>query len=245
VHASEQIDDQYKGGALILHSAYLFDAEQYRQTIAPLIPAIESGDYHALRQLAWDTIQANSSVWSFLEQVQLGCSAEDFEHDEKDPNNVRFWLMVVLGQFLKSTYSLHDYWGNRKLLERALPLAGWTLQEITLLVVGESMCTLLAPHHVSDPIIRSHWVDGKRSPWCEFGEGAGWLGITVIQYLHSKLLRTQEDYPELYIHPLVQQEITSYKDQVRTDKLQVALEEVDTILSSAIEAKKALFLTVN
>ena len=247
--------------------AYLFDSNAFRHQVAPLIEGLDNGDYQPLRQKAWAVTLTKPEVWKILENHFYG--PDDFLPEYQDAHfpNTRFWFLAILSQYLQAIPSFSpiptwkDQYLHWELLRRALVLIGWDRRDCTLLISGESTCSLLLPDRVTELVEqkyiagltdRSAWLESKsghmvQAHWCEF-EG-GWLDKSEMQRLHAKLLESHEDYSTLLTHPeklgaLAEANGESDIEQVRAF-LQTSYRNAEEMLTTAKKADKCLFLLIS
>jgi hypothetical protein len=238
----------------VIHRAYLFDYEQFRAEVSPLVQDIERGDSKEVRERAL-------SVLSNLRKQNQRWILED-PWSNPTPN-IASWavpltpletglcLLVLLSQYLEEpkgqALGLRENW---PMLHAGLVAIGWSERETKLAITGGFTRTLLYPEASVDRLVRPYLAntpsDSDFSWWLTTGYGGvGWLDSSAIATVHERLLLLRGQlatlkasqllrslYPTTGTNPTAQQVLAAYDN---------ALEMYDV----ANNANKGLFMTIS
>jgi hypothetical protein len=213
----------------VAHCAYLFDVENYRATIRSMLPHLVANDFSDLHTLAKQVSNDKPQIWSVLAQHRL--FLEDFECEEpyfSFEAQVNFWMVIVMSAFWQPIATPVGYVRS---MRAAMQLAGESEDIGIELTVGKTTCALLQPQFVVDPI--KHRLD-KRWPFWSYGHGGGWLDISDIDPLLSRLLLLNGFFSRIDLEvesSLDVQPVTAYQSAAQ-------------MLSAAQRSKQGLFLSI-
>jgi hypothetical protein len=171
----------------MLHSAFLFDHEKFRQYVVPIIQTVDQGVYDPLY------VEANKVFSSVLPEdwvlYDQGTMLERFALSETvDSSDVGYLFLVILSTFLQKAPSLGS-WGT---LIELLKTTGWTKEDAWLVMRGNSPATILQPEcqasphdslELTDPYW--YWVMPTQAYQC------GWLSCDEVCHFGERLASTQ------------------------------------------------------
>ena len=98
----------------IVQFSYLFDERGFFDSISPIVPELEAGNYTPLLDLAKKTLQSDPDLWDHLNDLNLGYTFDEEEEGELDAGSL---LMKVMVKYLRLISTTHGAW-------RMLRLAG-------------------------------------------------------------------------------------------------------------------------
>jgi hypothetical protein len=227
----------------IIHFSYLFDAQAFSNAVSAMIPELEKGNFQPLYEMAEHTMQAKPELWPLLEDLFLG---QPFAEKGEIPSPRRL-LMMVMAQFLQPIQGFRTSraW---QLFKTALSFTGWGENDIDLLIFGKPLCDLLVPQRGYN--LHEYQNRPQDLPWC--AGYTGWLDQKELIRLHDQLLTSKEQYELLAKAPLAVKEALPMTDPGGVplpldwykDELMKAFDEIDRILTTALEARTSLALAV-
>jgi len=213
----------------VAHCAYLFNVENYRATIRPVVPHLVANDFSNLHTLAKQVSTDKPQIWSMLAQHRL--FLEDFECEEpyySFESQVNFWMVIVMSAFWQPIATPVGYVRS---MQAAMQLAGASEDIGIELTVGKTTCALLQPQLVVDPIKQQR---DKSWPFWSYGHGGGWLEISDIDLLLSRLMSLSGFFSGIDFkaeNGLEVQPATAYRSAVQ-------------MLSAVQRSKQGLFLSI-
>jgi hypothetical protein len=163
-----------------IHLAYLFDVESYWKITAPMIPRMEQNDFDLLQSTAEQMLGQRPAIWNTLENHRFYATDQDIGGDHQF--SVRFWMMTVLAFHWQPVQTPRRYVRSITL---AMRQNNMNEDVIVKLTSGKSLCSLLQPQLVSDPI-------NQRSSavwpfWSYYDGMGGWLDRLDIDDLLRQL----------------------------------------------------------
>jgi hypothetical protein len=225
----------------IIYFSYLFDSLEFYKTMSPIIPRLEMDEYQPLYELAKYTMETKPELWPLLDNLYLG---PPFAEKDEEPSPGRI-LTMVLAQFLQPIAEFGPG-GGWTFLKVALPLIGWSEEDVELLLFGKSLCTLLVPYKTYDPSEDTSRL--QNMPWC--AGYVNWLDIATIDELDQRLTRSQEAYFTLCRQPQFVQERICTRDNVNlpmewySEGLTKDYADIRRILTTARNAQKSLAMAI-
>ena len=179
----------------VIYLPYLFSEIAFKKRIEPIIPQLEEDNFEALLGMARETLDNNPELWNALYNLNIGFTFED-EAEKTTPHTL---LMKVLVQFLEPI-EVPQVW-LWIVLEHVLPMIGWSDVDTRTLIVGESLCTLLAPdvHQPPKEFFSRAAYKESAAPWCE--GSVGWLGQEKIRKYRHLLLKSKSEFYRLSNNP--------------------------------------------
>lgn len=215
---------------------YLFDSVTFRQTMFPIVPELQRGNYEPLHELADYTLRRRPELWQRLAAWCQDAPAADAE----DCPMLREDLTRACTPYLQPLFEKPFAWRFYRL---GLSLVGWREEQIQLLLYGKTLRELFqGKRNVTQPERTSeNWA------WCE--GHLGWLDPVTINELQRKLMETQPDYVALCRHP---REVKEKMQDVERDmplecvsqQLFEEFENVTNILATAQTANRAVAVAV-
>lgn len=221
----------------IIHRAYTFDPVQFHTRLEERV--IQHG------QLALDalynlvtTIVANASETTLKALEDMRFNSEWLDVSDEEVSRLPNWYMIVLAQALSPAPSLSNrLMSSYGVLERILPIVGWTDAEIRLLVQGNRLHTLVESS--GNPLLRDKFYYGVD----QFG---GWLSLIDIESLLSRLLAIEERFmspsPQL-IGSLL--DFAQWWSQSPIEMISKAYADAKEMLQTAVERSSALFMILD
>jgi hypothetical protein len=221
----------------MLHRAFLFDYEAFRRSVAPVVQAVDQGNYEPLYTRAEEiTMSTQAEEWPLQDQ---GTGLESIDPSLGiDSGIIGYWLLVILSTFLSKASSLAR-WG---ILRQALVAIGWSEEDSWQIIRGMHTASILKPDidvgpdtivRISDPYW--FWVFPTQS------YQRGWLPLEAIKRLRHKLLVAE---PKIMALDLVVKGQLG-KESVSTERLRLAFDEAHAMLQSAEESQLGLFMVIS
>jgi hypothetical protein len=209
-----------------IHLAYLFDVESYRTITAPILPRMEQNDFGLLQETAEQMLRQRPAIWSMLENHRFHATDPDIGGDHQF--SVRFWMMAVLAFHWQPIQTPRRYVRSITL---AMQQNSMNQDVIVKLTSGKTLCSLLQPQLVSDPINQRRNADWPF--WSYYDGMGGWLDRPDIGDMLRQLMplnvffdKNLESEKGLDLQP-----ITAYQTAMR-------------MLSAAKQANCGLFLAI-
>lgn len=208
----------------VVFRAYLFDVDDFRRAITPVMEGLQKDNFNLLRLQANEIGENNPDVWKVLEDFRY--CAGDFEQEEiqfdEIEDRVRFWMFIIMANFWQKVDLSRTV--NVRAIAESLTSLRANDEIIALLTRGRGICSLLYPELLTKSI--SEQDNGNWPSWCCRYGLVGWLDITDARELLSALLQLQS---------------------TRTDiaEIQEAIyQELEQLLSTAVRLNKGLFLAI-
>jgi hypothetical protein len=108
----------------MLHRVFLFDYTGFRRYIAPIVQAVDQGNYEPLYTRAEEIIRSTRADERPLQEQ--GTMLESIDPSlGGDSGDIGYWLLVILSTFLGKPSSLAR-WG---ILRQALVAIGWSEED--------------------------------------------------------------------------------------------------------------------
>lgn len=226
----------------MLHRAFLLDYTGFQRHVAPIVRALDRGDYSPLHTQAEKIINSmQPEEWLLHNQGTM--LERIYPSDDVDSSDIGYWLLIVLSSFLQPAPSI-TYWG---LLWEALRIVGWSENDAWLLIRGVSTASLLKPESdvaqggllkTSDPYW--HWMIPTQS------NQRGWLSLGQIRRLKHQLVSVQDAIMSLDRTTINTADAVNSQGLIdKDDHLRIAYHEALAMLNVAVEAARGLFLVIS
>lgn len=155
---------------------------------------------------------------------------------EQDISYAAEWYLIILADKMTLAPSLsHRCPVSFLVLEYALPLLGWNLDEIRLLQSGQSLHTLVETS--GNPLfVEAFWAVDQHG---------GWLSIEIVTKLLSHLLLMEEFFPSTLLE--ARKEITDlagWWSRSPAELLSQAYTDAREMLETALTRNQPLFLGI-
>ncbi len=226
---------------------YLFDHSSFVNILSPLIPQLKQGNYQPLFDLAKKVLDMNPELWDTLYELNLGYSFAE-EAEDLDPSSL---LNKVVVRYLEVIDNIEEQ-NAWRMLRPTLPIIGWTETEISLLLYGKSLCSLLLPEEeYAFPKYRlftnEEYSQAGLETWCR--GNIGWLDIESIILFLDQLKQSKPDFYSLAQNPdRLVQKVLNHSDDVSlewlTKRLLDSYRYTEQIFTVAYEANKSLALAI-
>ena len=221
----------------MLHRVFLFDYEGFRRYIAPIVQAVDQGNYEPLYTRAEEIIRSTRpEEWPLQDQ---GTGLESIDPSlGVDSGSIGYWLLVILSTFLSKASSLAR-WG---ILRQALVATGWSEEDSWQIIRGIHTASILKPDidvgpdtivRISDPYW--FWVFPTQS------YQRGWLPLEEIKKIRHQLVAAE---PAIMALDLVVKG-RSDKESVGIERLRLAYDEAHAMLQSAEVSQLGLFMVIS
>lgn len=219
----------------LIHIAYTFNSNEFHSYLEKEI--IRGGTLHLdlLQNLATST--ASSKVLEITDILSLLRVDEDWLIDDEDGLNTpsELWYTLALLPFLRLCSSLNDnrFARSDTILELVLPLAGWSNIEISELIHGKSLSTLLIDY-------------GNNLFLDEFNVYGGCLSSNDAKQILEHLKNSEQYFTTQSSKSLIKiSEWVNYTDISLPNVLEFAYLDAIDMLQTALERKEALYLFRN
>jgi hypothetical protein len=221
----------------VLHRAYHFDANVFHRTLRSTIFTADAIDDGKLQDAARAAVATASPVTQDM-LIMLRFDPELLVTPEPDVSRTHLWYLFLLAQSVQAAPSLGNrFCGSYYLLERVLPLVGWAPTEVTTLIRGLPLHTLVES-------------SGDSALFAELRIGldpyGGWLPSTQARPL---LARLQQQYSAIHTpSEQLQNALSEYAEWNRTtptDLLERGYADALEMLQTTIAKQKDLFIILD
>jgi hypothetical protein len=173
----------------MLYAIFWLDYQSFRRSIAPMIELLDQGEYLPLVEHA-ETIIRETTPDKWILQGH-GTMLEPLSLDRApDAMELGYYLLIILSTFLQPARPALT---QPAYLQGALARVGWKQPEISRLIYGEKMASLLKPERcfVAD---QQPWPATGYWDWITPTQAnhCGWLSMEHIGQLTLQLAAAQE-----------------------------------------------------
>jgi hypothetical protein len=221
----------------VLHRAYHFDADAFHRALRPMIFTGDGIDEDKLQQAARAVVATASPVTNDM-LIMLRFDQELLDTPEPDISRTHLWYLYLLAQSVQSAPSLGNrFHGSYYILERVLPLVGWSDDDVRSLIRGYPLHTLVESSN--DPALIAEVRLGV-DPY------GGWLTQTQATQLFSRLQRHQDTIrvPSDELR-LALAEYAEWNKTTVDDLLERAYGDALEMLQTTISKRKDLFIILD
>jgi len=208
------------------YNVYLFDLRSFSVMLSPALEQLYSGNYRALRDIAYRVAKEHEDIWDVLEDYRFypdDIGAEDTEFATPE-DRIKFWIMIVLtsccvpleipSSYLKDMRAFLDEVGTENALIDKIT-RGKPIAELFMTMVEPNEFALM-----------------KRNFWEYFGM-VGWLDSSDIQ----KALEYLSSLDDKYCFRINDDEFMN-KERI------LAYQTAKRMFSKANASSKGLFLSI-
>ncbi len=186
------------------HSTFLFNYQEFQETIMPLTHALNSGNTAPLQKRVAQIRQEIKveENWMLHDKGTYLTDDAGLLSDTRYQNALwGNWFLIVLSTFLQPITSFDYDWSK---LSVTLHSMGWDVTDVELVTKGLPIVWLLKPEATYQHGMRIewtlpywYWIRPMRCSYC------GWLPIEEVIRLH-KLLQSKQDLFEAYVPDFIQ-----------------------------------------
>lgn len=222
----------------VIHRAYTFDPARFHLMLRQ--DTIDGGVLREDRLLmaAREAVAtASPTMRQALEMVRFDEEWVDRPGEDEAAVRAREWYIILLTSTLSSAPSLtHRFPVGWIVLERVLPLAGWTPEDVRRLVRGDRLDTLVASS--GDDVFASYFRG--------VNQVGGWLDVDGAATLRGRLQGAARCFsPSDGFAVEAATPIAALWSRDPHEVLQSVYADVSEMLETAVERRHALFLVLD
>lgn len=221
----------------ILHRAYHFNAHTFHRTLRPTIFTAGAIDEGKLHDAARAVVTPASPVTQDM-LIMLRVDRELLDTPEPDVSRTHLWYLCLLAQSVQAAPSLSNrFRGSYSILERILPRFGWVPTEVTTLIRGLPLHTLVES---SGDLALIAEVRIGLDPY------GGWIPLAQARHMlahlhhHHAAIHTPSDQ--------LQNELSDYAERNNTtpvDLLERGYADAVEMLQATIATEQDLFIILD
>lgn len=232
------------------HTAFLFDYSKFQSVIAPLMQALDAGDFVPLQEKAAQIRQeiGLDKAWILHDKGTHLMDDSNLIEDSRYQNAIwGHWLLLILSSCLHPHVSLGYDWS---ILSTTLRSLEWVKEDVEKVIFGLPTVWLVKPQSPYQRGVTGwtspywYWIRPMRCTYC------GWLPVEELNRL-QKRLRDQQVLIERDVSTVIQlpPNVSLANAQISEDldpnywytRIPVIYNEALKIMADAVSAKQGIF----